>query len=350
MPTYEMLWDCPFCGTRKLLGKTHRHCPTCGAPQDPSHRYFPSDAEKVAVEDHVFVGADRLCPACANPMSARATHCTNCGSPMDGSAQVARRADQVGSGFAGETEADARREIAARQPAPPSPPKKKTKPWKIALGVAGCLGCAGALGLAAFFALGIVATCWTEPVSVTVTGHSWSREIEIEEYAAQSDSAWCDSKPSDAYDVSKKSEVRSHDKVPTGETCTTRRIDNGDGTFTEREECTTQYRDEPVYDDKCYFKVNRWVHARTLSSGGKSLSEKPVWPSVDLAKTGQVLGAEREGKKGEKYTVLYSGSEGKIFECEFDEPKWSSIPVGSTWTGESGVLTGSLVCDKLVSR
>ena len=28
---YEMLWDCAFCGTQKLLGLQHRHCPSCGA-------------------------------------------------------------------------------------------------------------------------------------------------------------------------------------------------------------------------------------------------------------------------------------------------------------------------------
>ena len=53
---YEMLWDCAYCATPKLLGKSHRHCPKCGAPQDPERRYFPADSEKVAVEDHVPVG------------------------------------------------------------------------------------------------------------------------------------------------------------------------------------------------------------------------------------------------------------------------------------------------------
>ena len=48
--TYEMLWNCQFCGTKKLLAKTHKHCPNCGGAQDPRWRFFPSDAEKVAVE------------------------------------------------------------------------------------------------------------------------------------------------------------------------------------------------------------------------------------------------------------------------------------------------------------
>jgi hypothetical protein len=31
--TYEMLWDCRYCGTKKLLGKTHRQGPECGGEQ-----------------------------------------------------------------------------------------------------------------------------------------------------------------------------------------------------------------------------------------------------------------------------------------------------------------------------
>ena len=61
---YEMFWDCASCGTSRLLGKSHRHCPACGAPQDPARRYFPAESEKVAVHDHRFVGVDRVCSAC----------------------------------------------------------------------------------------------------------------------------------------------------------------------------------------------------------------------------------------------------------------------------------------------
>lgn len=82
-PVYEMLWDCKFCGQKKLLGLTHRFCAGCGAPQDPAARYFPPDDEKVAVLDHPFVGADLACPACKQPMSRAAKCCTHCGSPID---------------------------------------------------------------------------------------------------------------------------------------------------------------------------------------------------------------------------------------------------------------------------
>jgi hypothetical protein len=56
---YEMLWDCKFCGTKKLLGKTHRFCPN--RRPAPIRRYFPAD-RKVVVQDRVFVGADKSAP------------------------------------------------------------------------------------------------------------------------------------------------------------------------------------------------------------------------------------------------------------------------------------------------
>src|SRR3954471_15815305 len=93
--TYEMCWDCKYCGQKKLLGLTHRFCAGCGAPQDPASRYFPPDNEKVAVKDNPFVGADVSCPACKQPMSRAAKCCTNCGSPIDKGVEVARRADVV---------------------------------------------------------------------------------------------------------------------------------------------------------------------------------------------------------------------------------------------------------------
>ena len=85
---YEMLWNCEFCGAEKLLGKTHRFCPSCGAAQNPDWRYFPSDAEKVAVHDHVYHGVDKVCPACGTAQSANAEHCGRCGSPLEGAEQV----------------------------------------------------------------------------------------------------------------------------------------------------------------------------------------------------------------------------------------------------------------------
>ena len=89
--TYEMMWDCGACGTPKLLAKSHKHCPTCGSPQDATWRYFPPDDEKVAVEDHVFMGKDRICGACGSPNAAQAKFCGSCGSDLDDAKEAQTR-------------------------------------------------------------------------------------------------------------------------------------------------------------------------------------------------------------------------------------------------------------------
>src|SRR5262249_25412891 len=58
---FEMFWDCEFCDTKALLGKTNRHCPSCGAPQDAKRRYFPPEGQEVAANT-TYDGADLTCP------------------------------------------------------------------------------------------------------------------------------------------------------------------------------------------------------------------------------------------------------------------------------------------------
>ncbi len=322
--TYQMLWDCPYCGTTKLLGKTHRYCPSCGAAQDPDARYFPSDEDKVAVEDHVFTGADRRCPSCSTPMAAAASHCAGCGSAMDGAAEVEKKADP------------------ARTPPPaePAPQKKKSK--------VGCvIGCVAlALALAVVAALAVV-LLWKEEAAVQVAGHSWERSIAIEEYRSVEEDAWCDEMPAGAHDVSRSEEVRSHKKVEDGEDCTVKKKDQGDGTFKEIEECKPRYKEVPVYDDKCRYEVERWTKDRTVDASGAALSDAPAWPTVKLGKQGTCIGCEREGAKSERYTVHFSGEGGEDLSCDLPQSAWSGYAVGSRWTGEVGVVTGKLDCDTL---
>ena len=344
--TYQMLWDCPYCGTKKLLGVDHRHCPSCGATQDPELRYFPSDEDKVAVEDHEFTGADCNCGACGTANSAKAAHCVNCGSSLDDAKAVRKRGDKVSAGeFEGETAADAKADFQAQKtPTPSEPPAGKKR---------GKLGCAiGCVLLAVVLAVVVVlvAVLWKKPTAVEVTGHSWERTIDIEEYRAVSESEWCDDKPSGAYSVSRKNKVRSQKKVEDGEDCVTRKVDKGDGTFTEKKECTPRYREEPVYDEWCSYTVDRWTKDRTASASGSSLADTPAWPSVKLAKTGTCKGCEREGAKQETYTVHFaSSSDGKAHECDFGQQQWATYPMGSLWQSKAGVLTGKLDCGALVT-
>jgi hypothetical protein len=218
----------------------------------------------------------------------------------------------------------------------------------------------------------LLAIFWTKTVAITVAGHTWQREVRIEDYNPRSKSEWCDTMPSDAYGVSRTQEVRSYKDVPDGETCSMVRVDNGDGTYSERQECTTKYRQEPVYDDKCHFTVDRWEYARSVTAQGGSVAETPYWPEVQLrqAGVGRVrgkgkqqrkgrkiaaptigatpgFGTEREGQRVETYTVHYAGAESEKYTCDFPEAGWRAVPVSSQWDGEASVITGILDCSTL---
>lgn len=320
---FEMLWDCEHCDTKNLLGRTNRYCPSCGAPQDPKRRRFPEPGQEVAANAE-YDGADHHCPACSTANGAKAKHCRHCGSPMDGSGQVKRLADQV----------DGRTAPAPAAPAPPV--AKKRSPLLFVLGGLATLFC-GVCG---------VATFWTKPAKATVSGHTWERTIDIERFGPTSDSTWCDSLPSGAYDVSKSRKQRSTNKVPDGETCTTRNVDRGDGTFERKQECRPKYKEEPVYDDHCSFKVDRWAKHRSVKAEG-TRADEPRWPALTGLKAGSVVGSEREGARREVFTVELKGPKGERWSCDVGQGSWSSLQPGSSHDVQVRVLTGGVDCSTL---
>ena len=313
MKLYEMNWDCKYCSSKKLLGKTHRFCPSCGAAQNPDKRYYPPDNEKVAVEDHEFVGADRHCPACRAAMAAKAQFCTQCGSPMDA-------AKEVGSIDKEETAA--------------IPDSKSGKRKYIFAGAGICI-----------LAVVLVAVFYKKTIELTVTNQTWIRTIDIQKYETVSKSDWCDATPLDARIYSRKSEVKSYKNVENGQECKTVKKDMRDGTYKEEEECRTIYKEVPEYDDKCFYKIDEWVKTGEVKAEG-SIADNIQWPKSDVS-GGNCLGCEREGKRKEKY-VLHLQSEKDTFECTYSKENiWRSFLSGKSYIGEKRVLTSGLVCDSL---
>jgi hypothetical protein len=350
--TFEMLWDCPACGTPKLLGIQHRHCPACGSPQDPNTRYYPSEADKVAVQHHVYQGADLVCPACGTPNAGAAQFCVGCGSPIGADAKQAhaRAEHQVAAGqaFAGESIKDARNDARARRDAQVRQELGKGKPaspgmsrgLKIGLVVGGVVLLIGILVWVFFF--------WKHEATMEVEGHAWARTIDVEAFDTVKDSAWCDEMPSGTRNVSRRKEQRSTKKVEDGKECVKKRKDNRDGTFKEVEECKPKYRDEPVYDQKCHFDIDKWTVRRTEEAKGQGKTPEPSWPAVKLAKPGTCKGCEREGARKELYGLrLLDKGKNEAHECEVGRSTWDQAEVGSQWTVEVAMVGGSLDCETL---
>lgn len=322
---FEMLWDCPSCRTRGLLGNSHRHCPVCGQSQDPSKRYFPEPGQEVEAKGHTFVGADWRCAYCDSPNSAAAGFCSSCGASKDGTKAVGAIADP----------------LAASTPLAKTPQKSSRKRLLAGLAVI-VLVVGGIAGL--FFS--------KKETVADVTQSQWQREIDVERYAAEADSAWCDALPHGAYAVTRSQEVRSQRQVADGQECKEKRVDKADGTFVKQQECATKYREERVYDAKCHFKIDRWHVVRKLEASGDA-TQKPVWPAAEASlslhtnPTGR-LGEERSGQRHEKYMVtLASGS--KSWQCAVKEDLWGRLKPGTTVAVQLRALGGP-VCDSIQVR
>jgi hypothetical protein len=339
--TFQMLWDCKYCSTKKLLGVTHKFCPSCGAAQDPNARYFPSDEEAIAVEDHEYTGADKKCGNCGTANSAKAEFCTQCGSPMKDAATVTLRSEQVaaGEGFAVDSRATAKADFEAQKAGlaggTPEPEAPKSKKWYYIGGAVGV----GLIALVSSFFM-------SRSVDVKVDAHAWERVVKIEAYKGRSESAWCSSMPFDAYMVIRKREVSSTKQVADGESCDMVRVDKGNGTFKKERRCKTKYKSESVYSDKCYYRVNRWGHERDINATG-GLNTPVVWPAVNI-RSGSCVGCEREGARSETYNLLLSEVKkpDKKHTCAFPEAQWRAIPDGAVKKIKVR-LVGGAKCDTL---
>ncbi len=348
MGTYEMFWDCGFCGTTKLLGKSQRHCPSCGAPQDEDRRYFPAEHEKVAVEDHVFIGADVECTACGSPNSAAAAHCVGCGAPLADAEEVERVETVVAGEQSGTLE-----ERRSTPPAPVRPPPRPTLGQRLKRTDRRVV-----IALVLVFA-GLVTALllWSRPTELTVLDHSWQRKVDVQEYSQVSGGNWCDSIPSDAYGISRSERVREVNRIPDGEECyedcSTSNSDNGDGTFSQSTSCstvcTTTYREEEVYDTWCDYTVDRWITVDTHTTSGEGLMPPPHWATPSVSNCAS-LGCTRIGNKRGTYTVHLEDSDGRDGRCRYDQDQWAAMPVGARYEGRKRVILGSPVCKALGPR
>ena len=157
--------------------------------------------------------------------------------------------------------------------------------------------------------------------------------------------------PGDAYNLSCSQRQRSTRQVEDGQTCSTRRIDQGDGTFREEQVCQPKYRDEPVYDQWCSYSVDRWQYERSATANGDSISPAPNWPDYQLNCDGQSsIGCERVPGDGqvETYLVHFKGDGDSTYECSYPQDQWQSIADESVWTLKVGVVVSSSVdCSSL---
>lgn len=177
----------------------------------------------------------------------------------------------------------------------------------------------------------------TSPQQLTVESHSWQRRIEVIDYQPRADSGW--SYPGDAYDISSSMRIHHYDHVFSHYETRTRSYSCG--TTQAPRTCTTTdqvavYKDVPVYRRYYHFTVNRWRHARWLTTGSESYST-PYWH--DLSKehfdSANVIGNEAlSGVRSENYKVILvgNGGKGRHYERVIDLDTWNANRDGSVVT------------------
>ncbi len=324
----EGAWDCPKCGLKRNRGP-EKYCGGCGAPRDDDVKfYLPDDAREIIDEAEQLraeLGPDWKCPFCTGDNRADKNYCTGCGAPREG--------------------ADTRKAVETRFDGqkPPEPPKP-AGPTKKMSATPFLIGC-GAI-LLFFIIIGSI----FGPKANTITPKSfiWERTIEVEKYGTSIEKAWEESVPAGAKIISRQRESAGTRKVQTGSVTKQRTVtdkvqsgtqrvkvgtkDMGNGYFkdiyenkpvykeVQRKESYQDpiYREEPVYKNRVTYSIDKWTAVRTERTGAGD--HNAIWPRTNLRQ------GEREGKKTEKYTALFTDKKGKELKYETSsESQWNAI-------------------------
>lgn len=353
-----MRWDCPACSTVGLLGPK-KNCPNCGYAKSDSVEdleYLP-DGSLYYTEEQFGQIADASnpdweCGACGTMMGYALQNCANCGAPRtdDFAEQTEYGLGEVPSSTAeAKAQLKKRRRDDVRVNSLSDFESEQYSDGVFGTGVS--VGQLIKFGLIATPIAGILTfLIWflfisSSIVQARVVDLQWQRQISTEQYKTVVEEDW--SVPSGGRRIDSYRAIRSYNQVLAGYDTKTRSVRVQTGTTTERYACgqtktgsggvktnyctrtnpvygyktetyqEPRYVQEPVYDTKYKYEIDKWVTGRTLREQGSG--HNPRWPDVTLA------GNERQGAKSEDYVVVVKYDNDKTYQITMDEWQWQSI-------------------------
>jgi hypothetical protein len=362
MATYVGKWDCPTCGTQRIPGwkdgRTVERCPTCNGP---STGKWYMDNRDMVVPAAELAGAKSKrawkCGHCSHMNDAEDLYCDACGNPKDVSTDdqqlVSREYKPFQQPQSGEDVEAARMENLTDSPSKDTNAYSKSgraqqsvfdakmqiirkRRWVVAgAGVA-------VIGLILLLLL------WKKEVPVTVVGFSWERSIDIEFFGPVQESSW-GSAPSGAYNVSSSEEIHHYNTIVIGRDCHTETttevcgtVDNGNGTFSDQyctsnhEVCVDRTREEPVYETRYYYTIDRWHFDHTETVTAKD--HNAYWPVFQQTRSSP--STWREGVKREKYAIHLLREKGIIQIQEVPAERWLRTKDRQQLIGYKNVVFG----------
>lgn len=338
-------WDCNYCGNKHIRGDNDS-CPSCGHSRDADVKYYIDTNNIVEVSaDKKNDKANWICAFCGSQNEDKNTICDYCG---------ASKADSEANYF--EAQRQIKEQNASLSAAFSTPDSDSTavkySPMMFLQKHRRTIVTALLSILVVALIGGVLAWLFT-PVhrEMTIDSFEWERSIGIEELRTYNESGW--SLPSDARLQYTNREIRSYNHVidhyeTKTRTVTKQRItgyeeyvvgydDLGNGQFRERtatrpvyetyDDTETYqvpvYRDDPVYDTKYYYEIDRWTNSRSVKTSGND--KAPYWGEVVLGQK------ERRGSSSENYYI--SGIiEGKSKHFKLAFADWQQFNAGDTLT------------------
>ena len=355
-------WDCRYCDTTGITGDK-RECPHCGHPRDEDVTFYMNPKRITNVDEekakNINKNPDWICPYCNCLNSDNNKICKSCGSvrttenlDYHQNQERKKRAKQEtlssGNSYSSTSHASYDSDEfsyttsnAASYQGTRTDHSSIEKVFFISLAII--------LGI-----IGIVYLMLPKTQTVTVSSLSWKYTIEIEELKTFQEDDW--QLPAGARLKSSQTELHHYQDVLDHYETRTRSVakqrisgyetyvsgykDLGNGYF---EEITSQrpiyetyyenetyqepvYRKEPVYQTKYYYEIDRWVHARNVTTSGND--KNPYWGELTLDNK------ERVGNKFEYYQVTGTTPKGKSVSFAISKNDFNKIEVGKTYLFE----------------
>jgi ribosomal protein L40E len=341
----QLEWICPNCnGHNPGPVKT---CNNCGAPQPENVQFQRAADEKIITDaktaEAANAGADihcgfcgtrnpataRICSQCggdlkegkarqagqalqAAPTGPKVVTCTNCGTENPGSARVCKQCGSPLPQLAAPTVQQSN-PIRAQASSRPAAAQQKRPNWLLFGGI-------GAFLLLCCMAVLFLFVFPSKSVQGTVTDVQWQTSVPVQEVQAVNYSDQSGSAPSDAYNVS----CRTEDQ----EVCEDKTIDKGNGYAEVVKECHTESQ------QYCDYTVDEWTTIQTYPLQGNDFS--PIYESPSLS-NGQKIGSTSE-----QLTVYFNTADGQETYSPGSESEFQQFQIGTAWTLKMNAL-GSVI-------